>query len=169
MKNQVLQTSRGIREAMSNLWYCNECDIAHIEDAVAESETGSELVAKLNGLNLLRKFVLDRETDKMVRLKSVDSLGNVSYFEATKESKIEKEKQLAIHISNEINCIFDRNAFVEQMSREHRTLQSEFTSLCLEWLFKCREMYEADNYDGRNEYSCKAGKILMDYFEKGDF
>ena len=78
-----------------------------------------------------------------------------------------KEKELAIHITDSINCIFDNKAFCEQMSREHRTLQSEFTSLCLDWLLKCREMYEADNYDGRNEYACRSGKVLMDYLEKG--
>ena len=80
----------------------------------------------------------------------------------------QKEKQLAIHITNEINCIFDHKAFAEQMSREHRTLQSEFTTLCLEWLLKCREMYETENYDGRNEHSCRTGKVLIDYLEKGD-
>lgn len=39
----------------------------------------------LNGLNLFRKFTLDRETDKKVRLKAIDCFGNVSYFEAIKE------------------------------------------------------------------------------------
>ena len=81
--------------------------------------------------------------------------------------KNSKEQQLAMHITNEINCLFDYNAFVEQMSREHRTLQSDFTTLCLEWLLKCREMYEEDNYDGRNKYACQTGKMLMDYIEKG--
>lgn len=169
MKNPVLRTSSGIREAMENLWYKNECSIAQIEDAVEDSKTGYDLMTKLNSLNLFRKFTLDRETDTKVRLKSVDRLGNVSYFEATKEPTDAKEKQLATHITNEINCIFDYKAFAEQMSREHRTLQSEFTTLCLEWLLKCREMYEADNYDGRNEHSCKTGKVLMDYLEKGRF
>ena len=81
----------------------------------------------------------------------------------------QKEKDLAIHITNEINCCFNNKAFVEQMSREHRILQSEFTTLCLDWLLKCREMYEAEYYDGRNEYACKSGKVLMDYLEKGKF
>ena len=169
MKNPVLRTSDGIREALSNLWYGNECSIAQIEDAVADSKTGYELMTKLNSLNLFRKFTLDRENDIMVRLKSVDSLGNVSYFHVAKEPKMLKEKQLATHITNEINCIFDYKAFVEQMSREHRTLQADFTTLCLEWLLKCREMYESDNFDGRNMYACKTGKVLMDYLEEGRF
>jgi hypothetical protein len=169
MKNPVLKTSNGIREALSNLWHQNECSIAHIEDAVADSRTGCELMTKLNSLNLFRKFTLDRETDTKVRLKSVDRLGNVSYFEATKEPQESKEKQLATHITNEINCIFDFKAFVEQMSHEHRSLQFDFTILCLEWLMKCREMYEEGHYDGRNAYSCKTAKVLMDYLDKGDF
>lgn len=85
MKNPVLKTSNGIREAMSNLWFHNECSIVEIEDIVEDSNNGTELVNRLNSLNLFRKFILDRETDKKVRLKSVDRLGNVSYFEATKE------------------------------------------------------------------------------------
>lgn len=166
MKNPVLKMSNGFREALCNLWYHNDSSIAEIEDAVADSKTGYELMTKLNRMNLLRRFTLDRETDTKVRLKSVDRLGNVSYFEATKEPQESKEKQLATHITNEINCIFDYKAFVEQMSREHRTLQSDFTTLCLEWLLKCRDMYEAETFDGRNEHACRTGKILMDYLEK---
>ena len=169
MKNPVLQTAHGIRESLSNLWYCNECSIAHIEDAVADSDTGRELVTKLNGLKLLRKWVLDRETDTMVRLKSVDRLGNVSYFVATKERKVAKEKQLAITITDAINGSFNNKAFVEQMSIEHRTLQADFTNLCLEWLLKCREMYEDDRYDGRNEHACRMGKALWDYIDSDKF
>lgn len=85
MKNAVLKTSNGIREAMSNLWYRNECSIAEIEDVVEDSTSGIELMNGLNSLNLFRKFVIDRETDKKVRLKSVDVFGNISYFEAIKE------------------------------------------------------------------------------------
>lgn len=82
---------------------------------------------------------------------------------------MEKEKQLAITITDAINGSFNNKKFVEQMSKEHRTLQSEFTSLCLDWLLKCREMYEDNRYDGRNELACRSGKVLMDYLEKGDF
>ena len=85
MKNPILKTSNGIREAMSNLWFGNDCSIVDIEDIVEDSTNGTELMNGLNSLNLFRKFTLDRETDKKVRLKSVDGLGNVSYFEATKE------------------------------------------------------------------------------------
>ena len=55
------------------------------------------------------------------------------------------------------------------MSREHRQLQYDFTNMCLAWLDECRKMYEEKHYDGRNEYACKIGKILMDYFHKGEW
>lgn len=84
MKNPTLRTSRGQAEALQNLWYNNRCTIADIEDAVEDSKNGKELVIKINNLNLLRKFTLDRETETKVRLKSIDALGNVSYFEAEK-------------------------------------------------------------------------------------
>lgn len=85
MKNPTLKTSNGIREAMCNLWYSNDCSIVEIEDIVEDSTNGTELMNGLNSLNLFRKFTLDRETDKKVRLKCIDAFGNVSYFEALKE------------------------------------------------------------------------------------
>lgn len=169
MKNPVLRTSNGDREALENLWYGNECSVAHIEDAVADSKTGYELMTKLNSLNLFRKFTLDRENDIMVRLKSVDSLGNVSYFHAVKEPQMVKERQLATTITDAINGCFDHKVFCESMSREHRYLQYEFTNLCLNWLAQCRKMYNEGNYDGRNEYACKMGKELWDYIDSDKF
>lgn len=163
MKNLKLTNHVGVR--LSLTFICDACPTVAIEDAVADSKTGAELVSKLNSLGIYDKFTLDRETNTMVRLKSVDCWGNVRYLTATKEES--KEKQLATYITNEINCSFDYKTFVEQMGREHRALQADFTTLCLEWLLKCREMYEADNYDGRNKYACQTGKMLMDYLDKG--
>ena len=79
-----LQTSRGQEEALSNLWYGNDCDIAKFTDAVEDSRNGAELERNLGKLNLLRKFRLDRETDAVIRLRSQDMLGNVSYLTVTK-------------------------------------------------------------------------------------
>ena len=79
-----LQTSRGQEEALSNLWYGNDCDIARFTDAVEDSRNGKELERNLGKLDLLRKFRLDRETDAMIRLRSQDTLGNVSYLTVTK-------------------------------------------------------------------------------------
>lgn len=80
-----------------------------------------------------------------------------------------KEKNLAITITDAINGCFNDKAFCEAMSHEHRYLQYEFTNLCLHWLEKAKEMYETDNYDGRNEYSCKTAKLLMDYLNSPEF
>lgn len=84
MRNPTLRTSRGIRQAMSNLWYSDDCSIVEIEDVVEDSTNGAELLNGLNSLKLFNKFTLDRETDKKVRLKVVDCWGNVSYFECEK-------------------------------------------------------------------------------------
>ena len=78
------------------------------------------------------------------------------------------EKELASTITDAINGCFDNRLFCEAMSREHRQLQDDFTNMCLAWLDECRKMYEEEHYDARNEYACKTGKILMDYFYKGE-
>lgn len=166
MKNPILRTSNGIKEALSNLWYKNECSIVEIEDAVADSNNGTELLNQLNKLKLFGKYTLDRETDTMVRIKVVDAMGNISYFEATKEPKLEKEKQLANTITDVINGRFSKKEFCEAMSREHRYLQGEFTELCIWWLEKCAEMYEQNNYDGRNKYACQVGKQITEFLNK---
>ena len=166
MKNPILKTADGIREAMSNLWYSNECSIAEIEDAVADSNNGTELINELNKLKLLRKFTLDRESSTKVRIKMTDCFGNISYFEAEKEPKVEKEKQLADTITDAINGRFSKKEFCEAMSREHRYLQGEFTELCIWWLEKCAEMYEQNNYDGRNQYACQVGKQITEFLNK---
>ena len=165
MKNAKLTNESGAR--LSWDFICNRCSVVDVEDAIEDSRDGYELLNAINALDIYEKFSLDRETETMVRLKAKDCFGNMRYITATKEEP--KEKQLATHITNEINCIFDYKKFVEQMSREHRSLQSDFTTLCIEWLLKCREMYEEDRYDGRNEHACRTGKVLMDYLDKGDF
>ena len=161
MKNAKLTNQDGTR--LSYTFICNTCSVTDIEDAIEDSRDGYELLNAINSLDTYEKFSLDRETETTVRLKATDCFGNLRYLTATKE--MPKEKQLATYITNEINCSFNYKAFVEQMSREHRTLQSEFTTLCLEWFLKCREMYEAENFDGRNEHACRTGKMLMDYLE----
>ena len=57
--------------------------------------------------------------------------------------------------------------FIEAMSREHRTLQQEFTGLCLLWIKHCAELKEFE-YDGRNEYSHIKCKEIADAVELPD-
>lgn len=166
MKNPILKTSNGIAEAFSNLWFRNECSIAEIQDAVEDSRTGAELVNKINSLKLFRKFTLDRETETKVRLKAYDVFGNVSYFEATKEPQIIKEKQLASTITDALNGRFSKKEFCDAMSREHRFLQDDFTVLCVWWFEKLAEMYDTENYDGRNKYACQLGKQITEFLNK---
>lgn len=167
MKNLRFKTSKGISLALSNL--CDTCSTTAIEDAVADSKTGAELVRKLNSIKGLYRnnFTLDRETDTMVRLKTVDCFGNVDYLEATKEEP--KEKQLVATITDAINGMFDPKGFCEAMSKEHRYLQYEFTNLCLNWLKQCRNMYNEGRYDGRNEHACLMGKAIWDYIDSDKF
>lgn len=83
MKNVRLTTGHGVNESISNLLYMGRVTAEDIYDAVEDSKDGSELVRRLGKLNI-QKFVLDRETDEYVRLKSTDVLGNVRYLKAWK-------------------------------------------------------------------------------------
>ena len=89
-----LRTDRGIPESISNLWYGNDCDVAQIEDAIDDSLSAQELTLRINRLQLLRNFTLDRETDTKIRLKSVDHLGNISFLELYKLKKFEEENHV---------------------------------------------------------------------------
>ena len=64
-------------------------------------------------------------------------------------------------ISNFVNNMnLDREGFVQGMANEHRTLQQEFTGLCLNWLQHLASLPEG-RYDLRNEASVKIAKEIM--------
>lgn len=52
--------------------------------------------------------------------------------------------------------------FIQEMNREHRTLQQSFTKLCLAWLENCAN--EDYRFDGRNEASHKISKDVVEGF-----
>ena len=55
------------------------------------------------------------------------------------------------------NFSFDREGFCEDMSREHRTIQQNFTRLCFAWIEKCaREDYAHDERNRASHVKCKA-------------
>ena len=59
--------------------------------------------------------------------------------------------QLAKHICDLLNgSRMSKKTFFEQLDKEHRYLQGEFTQLCLEWFRHCA----SDKYgvDGRNQW-----------------
>ena len=63
-------------------------------------------------------------------------------------------------ISNYVNSYSsDYKEFARLMSYEHRTLQQQFTKLCIAWL---KELSETKNYDLRNEGSVKFAKSIKD-------
>ena len=78
-----------------------------------------------------------------------------------------REEILAEYISNNINTYtFDNKKFNEKMSREHRTLQQQFTSICLAWI-----EYVGDpeyQYDGRNEYSHKQCEKIVQFMKENN-
>jgi|TARA_B100001094_G_C17426676_1_gene437160 hypothetical protein len=74
-------------------------------------------------------------------------------------------KELANEITNYLNTYGNKSIeFNEAMSREHRTLQQNFTRLCLGWIEHCA----SDDYrtDGRNEASQNTAKAILEGFEK---
>lgn len=74
-------------------------------------------------------------------------------------------KELTNIITNHLNTFGDKSeAFNEAMSREHRTLQQNFTRLCLKWL----EHVASDEYstDGRNEQSKDIAQALLGGFKE---
>lgn len=84
MRKPRLVTEHGLPESLSNLYYGNESSVIEIKDAVEDSNTAAELAKKLNRLNLLRTFTVDRETEEYARLQTVDAFGNKSYLKAFK-------------------------------------------------------------------------------------
>jgi hypothetical protein len=73
-------------------------------------------------------------------------------------------KELTNIITDHLNTFGDKSeAFNEAMSREHRTLQQNFTRLCLKWL----EHVASDEYstDGRNEQSKEVAQTLLAGFK----
>lgn len=80
-KNIVLFTANGIPEALSNLWFRTDCSVVEIRDAIEDAKNGKDLLNRIQKMKLLRRFTLDRENDKRVRLKATDFCGNISYLE----------------------------------------------------------------------------------------
>ena len=66
----------------------------------------------------------------------------------------ERNKQNAEQVAEMLNVFgFDNDGFCDAMCRQHRTLQQNFTRLCIAWLATCAS--DDYRYDGRNEASHK--------------
>lgn len=72
-----------------------------------------------------------------------------------------KEQANVEMVSNMLNSMsFSQKDFCEAMTREHRTIQQNFTRLCLWWLCTCAS--DDYRYDLRNEASHEIAKALIE-------
>lgn len=78
----------------------------------------------------------------------------------------EKGRELAREVSNMLNSFNDDNmeAFVDEMNREHRTLQQNFMKLLVFWIRLQAEKTE-HQYDARNEASVLLAKQIVEKLE----
>lgn len=88
MKFKKFYDVRGINEALSNIAHGNGYNTyattVDLKDAVEDANSTQELLDNLNKLNLVGWYNLEvsRVTQSMVRIKGVDTLGNIRYLEA---------------------------------------------------------------------------------------
>jgi len=74
-------------------------------------------------------------------------------------------KEVARFVSDFLNSSFDTDIpnFCDQMGREHRTLQQQFTGLCICWF---RHLAKQENFDLRNQASVELAKLLAPVIEE---
>ena len=61
---------------------------------------------------------------------------------------------------NSFNCEYKQ--FAETMGYEHRTLQQNFTKLCVAWL---KHLAETNSYDLRNQASVEFAKSIQEQLD----
>ena len=72
----------------------------------------------------------------------------------------DRDKDAVKAMSNYVNSFnVNYDEFAKQMSYEHRTLQQNFTRLCIAWL---KQLSETEYYDLRNEGSVKFAQSIQD-------
>lgn len=72
----------------------------------------------------------------------------------------QRDTDMVKEISSYVNSMnSDYKEFAKLMSYEHRTLQQQFTKLCIAWL---KELSETESYDLRNEGSIKFAQSIKD-------
>ena len=59
----------------------------------------------------------------------------------------------------------EQQSFIMAMLDNHRTHQQSFTRLCIAWLVALSEKYVSNQYDQRNEASCKLAHEIVKEFE----
>ena len=82
----------------------------------------------------------------------------------------QRDKDFAKALNEYVNCFgFDGKTVAQECKNHHRYLQNEEFTLILEILKAFAEEYDENRYDDRNEYACKASKLLIDYFTSDKF
>ena len=72
----------------------------------------------------------------------------------------DRDKDAVKTMSNYLNSFsVNYDEFAKQMSYEHRTLQQNFTRLCIAWL---KQLSETEYYDDRNAGSVKFAQSIQD-------
>jgi hypothetical protein len=74
----------------------------------------------------------------------------------------EQSREVAQYMSNYVNSFGGYEAFCDEMSKEHRTLQQNFTKLCIAWL---KTLAKAEHFDPRNEASVQLARKIVEQFE----
>ena len=75
----------------------------------------------------------------------------------------QRDIEMAEKMSNYVNCMStDYEDFVKTMKCSHRTLQQNFTKLCIEWL---KSLSEQEYYDDRNEASVLFAKSIKEQLD----
>ena len=72
-------------------------------------------------------------------------------------------KEIANELTNLVNNMcFDYKGVANELSNQHRTLQANFTRLCVSWLERCAELDKEGWFDLRNEDAVKLGTEFME-------
>lgn len=58
-------------------------------------------------------------------------------------------------MSNFVNASPNVRDFVSLMAKDHRTLQANFTKLCIAWLERAAQQYLDEDFDLRNADECE--------------
>ena len=86
-----------------------------------------------------------------------------------RKGKLMDYKEKAATVAHVVNSFtFSYKDFCEAMSREHKTLQQNFTRLCMAWIRHCASEDYAKNTDGRNEASHTVCKAVTDTCSDAD-
>ena len=74
----------------------------------------------------------------------------------------DKNHEISTQLTRMVNDMsFDYEGVAQQLSNQHRTLQQNFTRLCVAWLEQLSEQKKMSRFDLRNEGSVNLGEEFM--------